>query len=146
AGDGPNTNNSINVGFANITLNGLPSSAQLKVRIVLALDRIDEIWAVDEVKLEGRKPAIASYTNSPGPTWTPAPPTSSVFAIIDGDYNTAAGNINACGCEVKATRTVTVNASQYVNIESDITNNGAIIIENAGSLVQHNDNAVNTGT
>ncbi len=142
---GPNTPNTINVGPSKITLNGLPSSTQLRVRIVLALDRTDELWAIDDVKLQGRKPAIATYTDSP-PTWTPAPPTASVRAIINGAYDTAvSGNINACECLINTGRTVNINTGRYVNIESDIENKGIVTVKSGGNLVQRNDIANNTG-
>src|SRR5690606_34260983 len=134
-------NGSVNTGPRNITLRNLPSSAQLKIRLVFAIDRTDEFYAVDNVILRGKKPAISTWN---GTTWLPAAPTSSTVAIINGNYS--AGNISACRCEVNPGFTLTVNPNQYLDVQSEIVNNGTVNVENNASIVQHNNAAVNVGS
>lgn len=134
-------NGSVNTGPRNITLRNLPSSAQLKIRLVFAIDRTDEFYAVDNVILRGKKPAISTWN---GTTWLPAAPTSSTVAIINGNYS--AGNISACRCEVNPGFTLTVNPNQYLDVQSEIVNNGTVNVENNASIVQHNNAAVNLGS
>ena len=130
-------------GFSNISLSGLPKSTTLGIRISITNNSPNEIWAIDNVTLFGRKEVSTTWNGS---TWSAGPPTPTVKAIIDGSYNTTAfGNINGCKCEIKAGRTVTINTNNYFDIQSDVDNNGTLIIDNNGSLVQHNDLATNIG-
>lgn len=136
-------NNSVNSGPRTITLNNLPSSAQLKVRITMALDRLDEIWVIDDVRFQGRKNAETIWNGS---SWSNGAPTSSVKAIINGAYNTTAnGNIQTCRCEVNAGFTLTVGSGTYLEIQDNLINNGTVTVANSGSLVQVNNYAANTG-
>ena len=81
-----------------------------------------------------------------GTAWSNGVPTLSKLAIINGNYNTTThGNIDACSITVNATFTATVTANGYFNIQNQLNNNGTVIIQNNGSLVQINDAAVNTG-
>lgn len=130
-------------GIATYNVKNLPASTNLLIRITLAVDRSDEIWAIDDVKLEGQIPVTATWD---GATWTPSAPNASTKAIFDGDYNTAShGNVQACECLIKSGRTVQVTSGNYLEIQSNVTNNGTLSISNNGSLVQVNDDAVNTG-
>ena len=133
--------NSINVGPRDITLLDLPNSSQLKIRLVIAIDRTDEAFAIDNIMLSGRKSAISTWN---GTSWTPSAPTSTTAAVINGNY--ANGNISACKCQVNAPFTVTIAANQYFDIQSEIINNGTITVESNGSIIQHNNAAANTGT
>jgi len=130
-------------GFGTVSLSGLPKTATLGIRITITNNSANEIWAVDNVTLFGRKEVSATWNGS---AWAPSAPTPTVKAIIDGNYNTAAfGNINGCKCEIKAGRTVTINSNNYFDIQSDVENSGTLTIESGGSLVQHNDLATNLG-
>jgi hypothetical protein len=134
---------SMNSGPRNITLNNLPNSAQLRIKVTFSLDRTDELWVIDDVKLQGKKPSTSTWN---GAVWTPSAPTSTSIAVIAGNYNTSVGNVNACSCQINAGNTVTINANQYFDVQNEITNNGTITVENNGSLIQRNDAAVNSGT
>ena len=131
---------STNTGPRDITINNLPNSSQLKVRIILSIDRTDELWVIDDVKFQGKKPAISTYTSG---GWVPSAPTSSTKAIIDWNYSLATP-IEACDCEIKATRVV--NVSSYLEIQSNFLNNGTLNLSDDASLVQINDAAVNSGS
>lgn len=129
-------------GMSTIRLGSLPKSATLQVRITIVNDASGEVWALDDVALFGRK-EVSTIWN--GTAWSAGAPTPSVKAIINGNYNTSSGSIQACKVEVLAGRTVTVNANQFISVESDLENAGTIIIANGGSLVQKNDYASNIG-
>ena len=131
-------------GYGTVSISGLPKVASLAVRITLMNNSANEVWAIDNVSLFGRKEQFATWSAG---AWTPSAPTNTVKAIIDGDYNTSAnGNISSCKCVIKAGRTVTINANNYFDIQSDVDNSGTLIVENGGSLVQHNDLATNIGS
>ena len=69
-----------------------------------------------------------------------------VKSIIDDNYNTASnGSVSTCSCQINAGKNVVIAANQYFDIEDNFTNAGTITVENNGSLVQHNDAAVNSG-
>ncbi len=127
-------------GFGTVTISNLPKVANLQIRITLN-NNIGEIWAIDNLKLAGRKIISTTWNGS----WTNGAPTASTKVIIDSNYSTASGSIQACQCEIKAGRTVTIQPNDYFYIQSDFKNNGIINIENNGSLVQKNDFAVNSG-
>ncbi len=143
----PSTFSPLNAGFntatgiANILLSGLPQVSTLFVKVTL-VNSANETWAMDNIILSGRKEIFSTWNGS---SWVGGTPTSSVKAIIDGNYSTASGNLQACKCEIKATRTVTIRSGEFFNIQSDFINNGIITIEDGGSLVQKNDFAVNGG-
>lgn len=132
-------------GYGTISLTGLPKAANLEVRITLANDNANEVWAIDNVTLFGRQ-AVSTVWN--GSTWTPGAPTATTKAIIQGAYNTSlnGGNITACQCEIKTGGSVTIADGNYFNLGSELENNGTLTIENNGSLVQHNDSAINKGS
>ncbi len=130
-------------GYSTVSLSGLPKANTLSVRITVANNSASEIWAVDNVSLFGRKELSTTWTGS----WSAGVPTSTVKAIIDGNYDTSVnGNITSCKCVINAGRTVTINTNNYFDIQSDIDNNGMLIVENGGSLVQRNDMATNIGS
>jgi hypothetical protein len=131
-------------GYSTYNLKNLPSSPNLLLRITLVVNRADEIWAIDDIKIEGQLPVITTWD---GATWSAGAPNVNTKAIFDGPYNTAThGDVQACECEIKSGRTVQITAGNYIESQSDIINNGTLSIANNGSLVQVNDDAVNTGT
>jgi len=78
-------------------------------------------------------------------TWTPADPNSTTKAIFASNYTTSAsGNIEACECLINSNVDVTINSGDYFEIQSKVTVNGTLTIENNGSLVQV-ENVANEG-
>ena len=77
--------------------------------------------------------------------WSPG--SSDYFnATIMSNYSTTSdGDFDACLCTVNAAATVTVNSGGTVLVEEAFTNNGAIIVEDGGSVIQ-TVSGVNTGT
>lgn len=131
-------------GYGTVTISGLPKVANLSVRITIANNSAAEIWALDNVTLFGRKELSTTWASN---AWSAGAPTATVKAIIDGDYNTATngGSINSCKCQIKTGRNVIIGANAYLDVQSEIENGGSLTIEDKGSLVQHNDLAVNLG-
>ncbi|MEE9349771.1 MAG: hypothetical protein V3U80_06960, partial [Flavobacteriaceae bacterium] len=79
--------------------------------------------------------------------WDNGLPTSGTqHAIIDDNYNTSAGDINACDCTINATKTLTIPDGKYLNVVNSIFNDGTVIVEHQGSITQENDKATVTGT
>lgn len=130
-------------GFSTIVLSNLPKVASLSVRITLVTNSAQEIWAIDNVTLFGRKEVTSTWD---GTAWSNGQPTSGISVILDGDYNTGTqGDLLGCKCQIKSGKTLTIASATNAVIESDLQNNGSILIENTGSLVQRNDFAVNLG-
>lgn len=143
--DTRNGNAELSWGYSTYNIKNLPSSSNLLIRITIKVDRADEVWAIDNIKIEGQIPVTTTWQTSL--TWSSGAPTSSTKAIIDADYNTNAyGNIQACECQINSSKTLQINNNGYIEIQSNITNNGTLYIENNSSLVQINDAAINTGT
>ncbi|MCH7785813.1 MAG: choice-of-anchor B family protein, partial [Bacteroidetes bacterium] len=94
------------------------------------------------VTVEGE---ITEYSSG---SWSNGAPTVGSHAKFNDDYNTSSGNIDACSCEILATKTVTVSAGDYLNITKYITVNGSLIVEHQGNVVQEDKDALvtNNGT
>lgn len=135
---------SVNQGVRFLTISNLPLSSQLRVKVELENDINTEVWVIDDIRLRGRTPLSKSWN---GTAWTSGtPPTSIERAIFAGNYNTNThGDVTACECQINATRTVTITDGNYIQSAGRIVNNGTLIVENNGSLVQLDDYAVNTG-
>ena len=140
--------NSVNSFSKLFKISGLPNSNQLRVKFDTKFSLTggtDEIWAIDNVKIEGQIPSIKTWATQ---AWTPAGnPTENDKVILDDNYNTTAnGNLAGCECQINSGKTVTITSGNYIEIQSNLINNGnAIEIENGGSLVQYNDYATNLG-
>lgn len=140
-------------GYATYNVKNLPSVPSLRVRVTLYLDRDEEIWAIDNVKLQGKRP-VASVWNSPffPNAWSPVPPASNRAAIINGNFNTSTnGNFNSCQCIINNGFTVTVEgAGNYIEIQNDLNIGVGSTLEvlDDASLVMKNDFGVitNNGT
>ena len=130
-------------GFSTISVTALPKVANLRIRVTINNNNANEIWALDNAALFGRK-EISSTWN--GTVWSNGIPSNTIKAIIDGNYNTATnGNLQACKCLINSGRNVVIQSNQFFSIESDLNNYGTIVIEDKGSLVQKNDFATNAG-
>jgi trimeric autotransporter adhesin len=74
-----------------------------------------------------------SWSNTSGPT-------TSIDAIIDGNFSTSASGVTAGftakTLTVNATRSFTINSGHNITVAGAITNNGTITIENNANLVQ----------
>lgn len=71
--------------------------------------------------------------------WTNGTPNIGSHVKISDNYDTAgtgAASITACSCEIDATKTLTVNAGDFIQIERDIVVNGNLIVKHQGSVVQ----------
>ncbi|WP_264520212.1 T9SS sorting signal type C domain-containing protein [Flavobacterium sp. N1994] len=97
--------------------------------------------------------ASTSTTWQAGNTWTNGVPNLNTAVIMDNDYDTANGfspSFDACSLTINNGKTVTIRASNYANIQNDLTVNtgGTLNVENNGSLVMVNDNGIvtNNGT
>lgn len=134
-------------GISTYNVKNLPQSSNLLIRITLNIDRNDEIWALDDIKIEGQTPQSTIWD---GTNWSGGFPTPSTKAVFDGDYTTTAavdhGSVQACECQIKSGRNVIVDSGYYFEIQSNLTNNGTLTIANNGSLVQINDTATDIGT
>jgi uncharacterized repeat protein (TIGR02543 family) len=146
--DSRNGNAELANGYATYNVKNLPRSSNLLLRLTLVVDRNDEIWAIDNIKLEGQLPLSTTWDGS---AWSPGVPNSSTKAIFDGDYTTdltlpiPIPSVKTCECLINATKTVTISSGDYLEVQSDLTVNGILNFDDASSLVQVNDNAVNTG-
>jgi hypothetical protein len=133
-------------GISTYFVRNLPQVTNLLIRITLNVDRDDELWAIDDIKIEGQ---TRQSTTWDGTTWSAGFPTSSTKAIFDGNYTTTSavdnGSVQACECQINSGRNVTIDSGYYFDIQSNITNSGTLTIANNGSLIQVNDTATNTG-
>lgn len=130
-------------GYATYNVKNLPRSSNLVLRLTLVIDRDDEIWAIDNIKIEGQLPLTTTWNG----TWSSGAPTSSTKAIFDANYTTSAANpsVKACECEINTNKTVIISSGYYLEDQSDLIINGALTVKNNGSLIQANDAAVNSG-
>jgi|UPI000484D6B8 hypothetical protein len=82
-----------------------------------------------------------------GTAWSNGPPTSSVDAIIDGDYSTTTNGVfSAKTLTVNATRSITINSGNTITVAGAITDNGNLVVQNNASLLQTDVSATNSGS
>lgn len=92
--------------------------------VVRALDATSESVNSNEITTTT---ALVSTTWN-GTTWSNGAPTSTVDAIIDGDF-TSTGNLIAKDVTINATRTLTINAADQLSVMGNLVNNGAILFK-----------------
>lgn len=81
-----------------------------------------------------------------GSSWSPAAPSSSSKVVLSGNYTTGTnGSFSCCSLSIASGKTLTVSSGTYVQIASNIINDGIIDILHGGSLVQTDDSAVLSG-
>ncbi len=126
-------------------ITGLPSVPDLKIAITFLSTNTNEIWAIDNIAVKGQLPMTTTWD---GATWSAGAPTSSTKSIINGYYDTTTngGSIQTCECQVVSGNTLNISAGDYLEVQSNLTNDGTLNIPNNASLVQVNDEAVNTNT
>jgi hypothetical protein len=75
-------------------------------------------------------------------------PNNNTAVIVNANYNTSnpspQGSFDACSVTVNSGKNLTINSNQYIKIQNELTNNGNVTVEDGGSIVQVNDNAINT--
>jgi hypothetical protein len=83
-----------------------------------------------------------------GMDWTSSiTPSFNTNVIFDADYDTALhGDVTACACTINSGSVVDIAGDDFFDIYDSVTNLGTLNIANSGSLKQHNDDAINTGT
>ncbi|MDR6966765.1 autotransporter-associated beta strand protein [Flavobacterium arsenatis] len=133
-------------GYSTLRITNLPLVNSLRMKITIVNDTVGEIWAVDNIELKAKRKASKTWN---GTVWSGDgnPPTSTQVAIIDGNYDssTEGAGFIGCECEVNSGNTLTIASNHTLDIQSDFTNNGIVIFEDSSSLLQHNNNAINTG-
>lgn len=151
--DTRNGNAELADGISTFNVFNLPAHPNLLIRIRLSVERDDEIWAIDNVIIEGQLPISNTWNGS---TWTPATPTSTSRAILNGNYNTATnGAIEACDCRINS-GTLTIakptvalpNTSVEIQTNLFINTGSSIVIQDDASLVMVDDDGIvtNNGT
>ena len=82
----------------------------------------------------------SSWSNSSGPT-------SSIEAIINGDYSTTTNGVfSAKTLTVNATRSFTINSGNTITVAGAITDNGNLVVQNNASLLQTDVSTTNSGS
>ena len=91
-------------------------------------------------------------TNYTGGSWSSGAPTINTIATVSSNYDTATdgGSIDACNITVTNSATLTISASDYLNVNGSITvDAGAtLLVKHQGNVVQADKDAptVNNGT
>lgn len=128
--------------YSAISITGLPAVAKLKLRISAQDNALNESWILDDVRITstGLVPKIWNGA------WFPSAPQTSDKAIIQADYNTADfGGFKVCQCEIGNKATLTVAAGTEVKISDFMVNDGSVIVQAKGNLIQVNESDTNSG-
>ena len=72
-----------------------------------------------------------------GNNWTNNTPDLSTQVSIAGDYDmNNLASISACSCQINTGKSLHITDGKYLEVQNDIINDGTILIENEGALVQ----------
>ena len=130
--------------YSAITITNLPAVTNLKVRISAQNNAVNESWILDDVRItsSGLVPKIWN-----GSTWLPSLPQPTDKVIISADYNSGTfGGFKVCQCEVSSAAALTIAPNTEVKISDVLINNGIIVVQSQGSLIQVNETDSNSGT
>lgn len=131
-------------GYSTLKVTGLPSSSTLRIKLEIKNNSNNELWVLDDAILIGDSESSSTWESG---SWSNGVPSSTDKVIINGYYDmTANTSIDGCECEVKAGATLTIGIDKYFKIENNIVNNGTIIVEENGALVQVSSSATITGS
>ncbi len=132
-------------GYNYINLNQLPQTENLTIRLLINNSLGNETWALDNFEITGTKAAIQKWTNQ---TWTNVESEIEYASlIIEDDYDSAVhGSLSGCTCQIHPDKTLKIQSGDYLKIHGNINNQGNLIVENSGSLIQVEDTATNTGS
>ncbi|MCP4054295.1 MAG: T9SS type A sorting domain-containing protein [Mesoflavibacter sp.] len=76
-------------------------------------------------------------------SWDNGIPDLTTSAIINDTYNTTSnGNIEACSLYINPSYALTVGANSYVKVQTSIYNNGELLVQNEGSVIQINNSGI----
>lgn len=130
-------------GYSTLKISNIPTGNQIKFKIELKNDKNNEIWAIDDVKITAGVPSLTKWNGA----WTNNSPTSTKKAILENDYTMTSNNtINTCECEITNGVTLTITGNKFLKVENNIINNGTIIVEDDGSLLQVSPTATISGS
>ena len=138
------TDNSTNTMSGSYKITNLPNVPDLQIMITFLSSAGTKIWSVDNVTLKGQLPLTSTWD---GTNWLPTAPNVSTKAIIASTYTTdlVNGSIDSCECQINSAVTVNIENGYYLDCESNFTNKGILNVNNNGSFIQLNDDAVNSG-
>lgn len=98
--------------------------------------------------IQGTGVLCADTTSWNGTAWSNGIPTLAKEAILNGNYTTSVTTPSfvCCSLVVNVGATLTIASNDYIEINNNVTNNGAITIQDDGSLIQLNDTGTYSGT
>ncbi|MGB2684316.1 MAG: T9SS type A sorting domain-containing protein [Olleya sp.] len=115
----------------------------LDISIRIRLNGNHEDIAIDNIEIWGTQNCTSTVTWD-GTNWLPTTPNRSTTAILASNYNTSTvgqPSFTACSLVINPGVNLTVSSNEYVQIITDVTNNGRIAIQNTGSFVQVDNSA-----
>lgn len=133
-------------GYSTLQITNLPLVEALRIKLTVLNNDPNEIWAIDNIELKGKKKSIKRWD---GAAWSGdgSPPLPSELAYIEGNYDSqlAGSGFEGCECVIAPGVETRIDAGHYLEIQSHLTNNGSIILEDSAGLLQHDNLAINTG-
>lgn len=130
----------------------LPDNANFEnliFRILVHSSSSRKIWLIDDVRVMSENSIYKTFT---GNGWkdlngnATSVPGKHEKAVFTSSYDTSIhGNLNICECEINPGASVKITSGNNIEVFGDILNNGNLLVENNGNLIQKSDNAVNTG-
>lgn len=139
-------NGSLSSANVKYVVHSLPKVGTFYMKIDLKSGADAKIWALDNVMIVDN----TSTKTWNGTAWTGVdaqPPNFSQKAIINANLTTTpATGFSTCECEVKSGAVFTVGGGSSVEVQGNIINNGQIIVESDGNLIQRNDSGTYTGS
>ncbi|MFC4816529.1 choice-of-anchor D domain-containing protein [Flavobacterium sp. GCM10023249] len=98
--------------------------------------------------IQGTGVLCADTTTWNGTAWSNGIPNLTKEAVLTGNYSTSVTTPSfvCCSLVVNVGATLTIASNDYIEINNNVTNNGAITIQDGGSLIQMSNTGTYSGT
>ncbi|WP_397363950.1 Calx-beta domain-containing protein [Olleya sp. R77988] len=96
------------------------------------------LW-IDDVNVCSNPIACSSTVTWDGTSWSPTTPDASTHAVLNANYNTSTAgqpSFTSCSLTINSGFDLSITPNEYVEVFTDVTNNGRILIQDQGSFVQ----------
>jgi hypothetical protein len=136
-------NNAIQYNHVELNIPNNLNISSIEIAIQARTLSLNRFWLIDDVQITGD--TDTKIWN--GTLWLgdKIPPTTSQKAWLKGNFNTHThDDLYGCALQLNNNYTLTINSETFADIESDVVNDGRIIVQSDGNFIQRNNISIYT--